>query len=172
MSPEMKSGLLAFGITIGGALAIDGVALAIAAPATAGLLVVGLLSMLFVLALVVGLIALIILTSIGTVCPECGKRWARVFVKRRIIEQKKCYGLVTRHAHSSSSGWISGTSSHTGSIHHTSHGGTVHSSGTTSWNERVPVIRTTYLMHYQCKYCQASWTEEKVEQVEDFDIER
>jgi hypothetical protein len=46
------------------------------------------------------------------------------------------------------------------------------SSSTTSWEERVPVVITTYEMWYECKHCRAVWTEEKVEQVEDFDIPR
>jgi hypothetical protein len=133
----------------------------------------GFFCVLFVFGLIGGPIALIVwITSVGTTCPECGKWWAKTLVKRRIIEQKKCYGLVTRTAHTGSIGSVLGTSSHTGSVHHKSHTGMTFGSGSTSWRERVPVIRTTYLMYYQCKYCQASWTEERVEQVEDFDIKR
>jgi hypothetical protein len=112
---------------------------------------------------------ILIITGTMTACPKCGKWWARVYLGRTTLEKKRCYGLVTRYAHSSSTGWISGTSRHSGSIHDTSHDGIVHSSGTTSWQERVPVIRTTYELHYECKYCQAHWTKVRVEQVEDFE---
>jgi hypothetical protein len=54
----------------------------------------------------------------------------------------------------------------------TYHSGSVSSSGGTSWQERVPVIRTTYGLRYRCRYCGERWEEERVEQVEDFDIER
>jgi hypothetical protein len=116
---------------------------------------------------VVGLIVLI--TGSMTACPECKRWWARTYLGRKAVEQKKCYGLVTRYAHSSFSGRLSGLSSHSGSIHHTSHDGTVYSSGTTSWKERVPVVRTTYELGYECKHCQAQWVRYQVVEVEDFE---
>jgi hypothetical protein len=130
----------------------------------------------FVCTLVICVICAVVVylksTSIGTVCPKCGKWWAKVHLGRRIIEQKKCYGLVTRRAHSSSTGWAFGTSHHSGSRHHRSYGGPVYASRTTSWQERVPVIRTTSEWLYWCKYCRFQWEEEEVRDVEDFDIER
>jgi hypothetical protein len=128
------------------------------------LLALGTVGLLFVIAYF-GLVVALIVWSGRNACPKCGKWSAIVFVRHRIIDQRRCYGLVTRTAHSSSSGSISGTSS-------TSHGGTIHGFGHTSWEERVPVIRTTYLTYHRCKYCQASWANERVEEVEDFDIER
>ncbi len=173
MSPEVKTGIVAFGITAGGASLLGFIVLGVAAPKIALATLAILLCVLFVLGSVGGLIALIVsITGIGTECPECGKKWAKVIVRSKIVEQKKCYGLVSRSAYSRSSGSISGTTSHSGSVDHCSISGTTHSSGSTSWEERVPVIRTTYLMYYKCKYCYAKWTEEKVKEVEDFDIER
>jgi hypothetical protein len=110
--------------------------------------------------------------SRGTVCPECGRMWARLFVVRKVVEEKKCFGLVTRYAQTNSVGWRSGTSHQTGGTHSTSYGGPVFSSGATSWQERVPVIRTTYEEHYQCKYCVAEFVEERIKEVEDFNVER
>jgi hypothetical protein len=107
---------------------------------------------------------LVLLTSIGTGCPKCGKWWAKVDAGTQVRERKKCYGLVTRYAHSSSSGYVSGTSGHQGAW--------VSGSGTTRWQERVPVIRTTCELHYRCRYCHHCWWKEKVEVVEDFDIDR
>jgi hypothetical protein len=83
--------------------------------------------------------------TFGTECPRCGRRWAAVFLGEHIDEEKECYGLVTRYALSR---------------------------GVTTWKERVPVIRTTYLQHFACKYCAARWTGTRVQQVEDFDIPR
>jgi hypothetical protein len=76
---------------------------------------------------------------------------------------------VTRTSHSSSTGWILGAGSHSGSLGQTAHGGTINSSGTTRWQERVPVIRRVYELRYQCKHCQARWTKERVHEEEDFD---
>lgn len=95
-------------------------------------------------------------------CPHCKRWWARVRVGSRILEQKRCYGLVTRTARSSSSGSYYGN-------RRSSDGGTVFSSGATNWQERVPVIRTTYELQYECRYCQASWTRNVEKEVEDFD---
>jgi hypothetical protein len=99
-------------------------------------------------------------------CPKCKKWWARVFAGKRLIEQKKCYGLVNRQTNSSSLGLglLFGN-------HHT-YSGSSYSASSTRWKERVPVIRTTYLLIDECKFCRARWTREKVEEVEDFDIER
>jgi DNA-directed RNA polymerase subunit RPC12/RpoP len=118
---------------------------------------------------IIGLVVL--LTSIGTGCPKCGKWWAKVYRGWKILERKKCYGLVTRYASSSSSGFVGGTSYGPGG-YTTYHSGSVSSSGGTNWQERVPVIRTTYELRYRCRYCGGRWEEERVEQVEDFDIER
>jgi hypothetical protein len=76
------------------------------------------------------------------------------------VERKKCSGLVTRSAHTSTTSHLSGASHYSGSVHGSSY---------TSWQERVPVIRTTYQLKYRCKHCGWRWSEEQVEQVEDFD---
>jgi hypothetical protein len=117
----------------------------------------------FVLVLVIAGSVGLILFFLGTIseCPKCNKLWARMCLGRKVIERKKCYGLVTRSAHSSSTGSVSGSGGRSG--------GTVHSSGTTTWQERVPVIRTTYEVYYRCKYCDFRWTVERVEQEEDFE---
>jgi hypothetical protein len=146
-------------------------------PEVGAAIVSGIIVVLLAAFLIGGVTGLILfITGTLSACPECKKWWARVYLGRRIVEQKKCYGLVTRTAHTSSSGTISGTCSHSGSFHHTGNDGrihgTTHSSGSTSWEERVPVIRTTYDYYYACKHCRVRWTEEKVNEVEDFDIER
>lgn len=104
--------------------------------------------------------------GITTACPQCKKWWAKVFTGERVIEQKKCYGLVKRQAKSNSFGYglLFGN-------HHT-YGGPFGSSSSSSWKERVPVIRTTYQLSYECKFCHVQWTRQEVEEVEDFDIER
>jgi hypothetical protein len=136
---------------------IGGIALGIAEPGI-------LCALVLIGAMIGGLIGLPVwFSSIGTKCPECGKWWAKRLVKIETISRKKAFGLVTRTSHSHSTGRISGTSGHEG---------TTHSSGSTSWQERVPVLRTTDLMHYGCKYCHASWTELKDKETEDFEIER
>jgi hypothetical protein len=119
----------------------------------------------------IGVIASLVLliTGINSACPECKKWWARIYLERRILKRERCFGLVTRYAYSSSTGSVSRTSTQLGSIHQTNHGGTVHTSGTTDWQERVPVIRTTFELHYQCKYCEAKWTKVEAEEVEDFE---
>jgi hypothetical protein len=146
--------------------------LAITAPETLAYLLGAAVAALLALGLVGGLVALIVWSeSIGTKCPRCGRRWARVLLGEVVAEAEKCYGLVTRYALSSSSGSASGTSSRPGATptYHQSHS---HGWGVTTWKERVPVIRTTYLQHFACKYCAARWTGTRVEQVEDFDIPR
>lgn len=167
MSPESKTGILAFGITIGGFVVVAAVVLAMSD--ASGAMGVGLLCLFVVLtpiALFLGLAALIsyVARNAQTPCPECGERGTMVFVKKTVIEQKKCYGLVTRYSSTISTGDITGPD----------HGpaGQIVTAGSTEWQERVPVIRTTYLLYFQCRECQALQTEENVVEVEDFEIER
>jgi hypothetical protein len=90
-------------------------------------LVIGIGLLVALAMLVGGIVGLVhMCNGIATKCPECGKWWGKVYLGRRIIERKKCYGLVTRTAYSYSSGSYSGRSSHSGSIHHSGHGGTIH----------------------------------------------
>jgi hypothetical protein len=118
------------------------------------------------IALVVG--ALFAVSGATQACPSCRRWWVRMNTGETILEQKKCYGLVTRTSYSSSWGSWSGTGSRSGR----SYGGTSSRYGTRSWQVRVPVVRTTYLVHYGCKYCDHRWDQTKVREVEDFDIER
>jgi len=103
-----------------------------------------------------------------TKCPKCGKFWASVFLRKTVLETKKCFGLVTRYSHSRSTGHMSGTSHNSGSPHQTTHNSNINTSGSTKWKERVPVIRTRYGLYYECKYCHGQWSKEQIEQVEDF----
>jgi hypothetical protein len=100
-----------------------------------------------------------LLVSWVDVCPHCG-RWKAVrCFGRRILERKKCFGIVIRRGHSSTYGMI-----------HTSKGGVPTSSQTSSqWEERVPVIRTTYEYKMRCRFCRMVWHEEDVAEVEDFE---
>jgi hypothetical protein len=118
------------------------------------------------IALVVG--AVIAISGATKACPSCRRWWATTIAGQTLLEQKKCYGLVTRTSHSSSYGSWSGTGSRSGRYY----GGSSSRYGTRSWQVRVPVVRTTYLVHYGCKYCGYSWDRTKVQEVEDFDIER
>jgi hypothetical protein len=113
-----------------------------------------------------------LLASAGSQCPECNKRWAKICSGREIVGEKKEFGLVTRHAVTNSTGWVSGTAYNAGGGQPTHYGGPIHHSGTTSWQERVPVIRTTYLHHFRCRFCNHRWTILEVVTTEDFDIER
>lgn len=101
-------------------------------------------------------------------CPVCRRWWARISCETRTVEQKRCYGIITRQAHTQSANPIQGTSTDVSTGESTSHGGVVFSYGTTSYEERVPVIQTTYELRYQCSHCGDCWTETKVEEVEDF----
>lgn len=113
-------------------------------------------------------------------CVRCRRWWARLFQAIVILNQKKCYGLVTR----SSSTFISGGGSTygggsvgdratCGGQHYSGSSSTSWTaSGNTTWEERAPVIRTTYQLQYLCQFCGEMWEEEKVEEFEDFDIER
>lgn len=106
--------------------------------------------------------------ALRTACPACGRLWARRYLGESVAERKECYGLVTRSAWSTSGGSYTG-SSYTPGHMPTSYSGSDSSSGSTSWEERVPVIRTTYRLHYECCHCLHLWEGKRVEQVEDFD---
>jgi hypothetical protein len=165
LKPGARTGLLALSVTLGGLVALGLLALAITAPETLAYLLGAAVAALLGLGGAAGLAFLVAWqSSIGTECPHCGRWWAAVFLGEHIVEEKKGYGLVTRHAYSDSTGWVSGTSSHPGRLTGTW--------STTRWRERVPVIRITYKEHWACKYCPARWTEMRERQVEDFDIPR
>lgn len=114
----------------------------------------------------------IVFSGIYTWCPSCHRWWARRFLRETVQEGKKCYGLVTRHADTSvwGSGSSSGTSYSPGSMPvFTNQSGSSSAHGSTSWKERVPVIRTTHLLHYKCNHCDHKWHVVKVKEVEDFE---
>jgi hypothetical protein len=122
--------------------------------------------------LLVVLLVGVVIAGRPTICPDCKRWWARVLVSRQPVERKKCYGLVTRRAYTRSSGSVSGAAHHWGQTDYQTFNGSTSSSGTTSWQERVPVVRTTYLLTYKCRYCQARWDRTQVEEVEDFEMDR
>jgi hypothetical protein len=105
-------------------------------------------------------------------CPTCKRWWARERENTVVLETKKCYGLVTRCRVTSTSGYYSGSGYSSSGRYSGSQGGTVSGSSYSKWEERVPVIRTTYEHHFHCLFCGDCWPEEEVKEVEDFDIER
>lgn len=109
---------------------------------------------------VIGVVAIVwLICSCVNVCPRC-RRWKAVrCVQRRVVERKRCYGIVTRRGQSTSHGVI-----------FTNNGTTPTTSTQSSeWEERVPVIRTTFKCKMKCRFCHAKWFEEEVEEVEDFE---
>lgn len=122
---------------------------------------------LVVLCLLGGLgIVVIVVIGFSYSCPDCGRPWAREFLAEELVDTKKCYGLVTRYG----SSYTSGTSSGQGGGQ--SWSGQYSGTGSSSWEERVPVIRYLLHDHYECKYCKATWFTERVEEEEDFEIDR
>jgi hypothetical protein len=107
-------------------------------------------------AIIVVVVAYLGLTS---ACPRCGRWFVARKVRTTVVEQIRCYGLVTRRAVSFGSGTTTGGGT---SASHSS------SSSMTSWQERVPVIRTTYCHHHRCKKCRGTWTKTEVVEEEDF----
>jgi hypothetical protein len=101
-------------------------------------------------------------------CPTCGRWWAKQHVGRTMVEEEEAYGIVRRHGESSTHGSYGGSYGgygsrggwHSGSSSHRTH---------SSWEERVPVIRTTFLVHFRCRYCAFAWDKTGVEEYEDFD---
>lgn len=124
-------------------------------------LFVGLFGAFVLAAVAVGVVAICLTISGVDACPSCKKWWARLVTGKRIVERKKCYGLVTRHGHSRCGGFVSGPRA--------AESQTYSRSQSASWQERAPVIKTTYEYDCSCKYCGHIWAEEKTVQVEDFD---
>lgn len=112
----------------------------------------------FTIAGAIGLILAIF--GIVTSCPKCKKWFARVQDNKLISNKEKKHGLVTRKAYTRTSGII--TNSH-GQI------GNTYSSSETSWQERVPIVKITYKLHYHCKFCTHKWIGTKEVEFEDFD---
>src|SRR5262249_44972874 len=101
-------------------------------------------------------------------CPRCRKRHARQYDGETLVAEERCYGLVTRHASTHSSGSTFGAATAYGQPAPTNYHGTTYSSSSTSWQERVPVIRTTYRLRYHCRFCSNRWSKLETDQVEDF----
>jgi hypothetical protein len=132
------------------------------APVQFSMLVISSVAVVVLITLAIfGIVTLI--TGFINRCPKCGVWWVKRFLGKQLIERIQCYGLVTRTAHTHTSGSYSGSSSGSG-FHH----GSTSSSGTTRWKERVPVVRSTYQHHYCCKVCNHRWTRTEVVEVEDF----
>jgi hypothetical protein len=158
----MATGLVVVGLGVVVVATMPPATLA-AGGATATFAVVVILTAATLIAAVVGAVYLVIcLANIRTACPKCRKWGAKEIVETKVLEVKKCFGLVTRHAHTSSTGYVSLTANPL-------YGGTVRNSGVTSWQERVPVIRTTYLTLYRCRFCLVRWEKVRVKEVEDFE---
>jgi hypothetical protein len=117
-------------------------------------IVVGVIGSLLVVGAIVGLLLLIYYSS--NACPYCKKGRSVVFVRSRVIATKRCYGLVTRYSNSSFDAWSKS-------------GDSTHGYGSSSWKERVPVIRELVERWYKCRHCHAKWTEEEEVEREDFD---
>lgn len=104
-------------------------------------------------------LAVLLWKALQEKCPKCGVANRFGVAGRETIGRKKCFGLVTRRSNSIGLGVLS-------SGDRTS---TLGTSGLTSWEERVPVIRTTYRLHWKCDHCGEKWTTREVEEAEDFD---
>lgn len=87
-------------------------------------------------------------------CRACGK-WSTKTTRQELVSEEKAYGLVTRTATSSGRGAFTG-------------GNFVVGSGTTEWEERVPVIRKTFCRYAKCDKCGHETSEKVVEEEEDF----
>jgi hypothetical protein len=89
-----------------------------------------------------------------TACPSCGEWFADIVCKREVLEQTKAHGLVPGTPRSSAFGVSGGTIGPVSS--RCGQGVTV---GSTSWNEREPVIRFKIELRHTCKHCQATLKE-------------
>jgi hypothetical protein len=84
-------------------------------------------------------------------CPECGRSWARVYRGQKLIARKMAYKTVTRlDYHESADG---------------------EHRGTTGRSEQVKVLRKTFRLRYECRYCGHRWEEIEEEDDEDFEID-
>jgi len=93
-------------------------------------------------------------------CPRCGRYNALQPVERKELGRKKCHGLVTRQ----------GSAVHLGgSFGNRDPFRPAVFVGSTSHQERAPIIRITYRVTYSCRHCSATQTREEVREVEDFE---
>lgn len=93
-------------------------------------------------------------------CPRCSRLFARWFRRTVEVSRERCYGLVTRVARTF------GTTNLPGGPGQPSQQATT--SSTTTWQERVPVIRRTLRHDYACRYCRHTWHQTEVNEEEDF----
>jgi hypothetical protein len=98
-------------------------------------------------------------------CPICKARRARGLVSTTVIDRERRYGLITRTAHTYGAAYYHpyGAGRPAGP-----HGGSTTIGSRTQWQDRVPVIRTTFRDEYVCRIRGCRWTESTVEEQEDF----
>jgi ribosomal protein L37E len=87
-------------------------------------------------------------------CLKCGGWWGVELTERVKVGEEQCYGMVTRTARTSGGGYVAGRP--------------VHASSSTSWEERVPIIRTTYRLTWRCNRCGHETYTQEVHDAEDF----
>ena len=87
-------------------------------------------------------------------CTQCGAYWGKIGRQKTQVGAEQAYGLVTRTSSTSLSG--------------SSGKDRVHLSGSTTWKERVPVLKITYLVFGQCWQCGHKMQWNKTVEKEDF----
>jgi HEAT repeat protein len=88
-------------------------------------------------------------------CEKCRAIDEPKEISRHVIDETECYGLVTRTARTYGGGMVAGRPGF--------------GSGSTSWQERVPMVRVTTRTTYRCSACRHETFKDKVEEFEDFD---
>ncbi|VTR95135.1 unnamed protein product [Gemmata massiliana] len=112
-----------------------------------------------IVVIVFGIVGFILLVILGSRCPECERYFAgERLIRTEVIDVRRCYGLVKRTANTS------GTS-----FNWEKPSGTTESYSTTTYVERVPIVRTTTRRTYKCMYCPRTWSEDEIAEVEDFE---
>ncbi|VTS01485.1 unnamed protein product [Gemmata massiliana] len=109
--------------------------------------------------IVLGLAGFILLVILGSRCPECERYFAgERLIRTEVIDVRRCYGLVKRTANTSGA-----------SFNWEKPSGTTESYSTTTYVERVPIVRTTTRRTYKCMYCPRTWSEDEIAEVENFE---
>jgi DNA-directed RNA polymerase subunit RPC12/RpoP len=108
--------------------------------------------------------AVVLSIGISRSCPKCHKMWSKRFWQKKLIGRKRGWGLVTRRAKSSHTSYLPGQTTTSGY----QPGQAIFGSGTTTWKERVPVIRELYRSYFFCASCQHRWEKETEIEYEDF----
>ncbi len=94
-----------------------------------------------------------LLAFLGPKCPYCGARGSTKHLYSETVGQKRGYGLVTRVDRVLTEGDEDSEDEVT----------------EIERKERVPVIRTSYKLTYQCIKCRTAWDENEEEEEEDFE---